>query len=321
MSTKITPKNAGQNDSLAELLDVAKAFASMAKSPKTCKEYNNDWNRFSDWTETNDIEPLPASPENIAAYIVHLDRQGRKPSGIERVLVSISQAHKLAGYNSPTSSAAVRETLKGIKRERGTAPTQKAPLCVSHLRRLLETLPDNLLGKRDRALLLTGFAGAFRRSELVALNVDDLEEVPEGFIITIRRSKTDQEGNGRKIGIPYGGNQETCPVRSIKAWLRAADINEGPIFRAVSRHGVVSNKSMIAQTVARVVKRAAAAAGLDETRFSGHSLRSGLATAAAQAGKSERQIMNQTGHKTEKMVRQYIRDGNLFRNNVTVGLI
>jgi integrase len=185
---------------------------------------------------------------------------------------------------------------------------------------MVTSLPDNLLGIRDRALLLIGFAGGFRRSELVALNVEDLEFKREGLVVTIRKSKTDQEGIGRKIGIPYGSNCDTCPVRSLQLWLEEGAITEGSVFRSVNRHGHVQEGCLSDKAVALVVKRCAESAGLDSSKYSGHSLRAGMATSAAMNGASERQIMKQTGHRSEAMVRRYIREGSLFNDNVSGNL-
>jgi integrase len=178
-----------------------------------------------------------------------------------------------------------------------------------------------LIGIRDRALLLIGLAGSFRRSELVALNVDDVQVIGDGLVVTLRRSKTDQEGEGRKVGIPYGSNPETCPVRALRAWQEASGIEAGALFRSVSRHGKIGGR-LSGFAVAIIVKRYAGAVGLEAAGYSGHSLRAGLATAAAIRGASERSIMAQTGHKSAAMVRRYIRDGSLFRENAAakVGL-
>jgi integrase len=173
----------------------------------------------------------------------------------------------------------------------------------------------SLIGARDRALILLGFAGAFRRSELVRLDVDDCAFGKDGLTVTLRRSKSDQDGAGRKIGIPYGSNPETCPVRSMQAWMEAAGINAGPVFRSINRHGQVKAARLSGIDVARVVKKLVERAGLDPAKYAGHSLRAGHATSAAIAGASERSIMNQTGHKSVQMVRRYIREGTLFREN------
>ena len=205
--------------------------------------------------------------------------------------------------------------MSGIRRTKGTAQRGKAPAVTSVVRAMVEGAPDRLLGLRDRALLLLGFAGAFWRSELVALDVEDLEFTAAGLVVTQRRSKTDQEGEGRKVGIPYGANPDTCPVRAVREWLDEAAVTLGPVFRSVNRHGQVQPGRLSDKAVALVVKRHAPAAGVDPARYAGHSLRAGLATAAAAAGASERSIMNQTGHRSLPTLRRYIRDGQLFRDN------
>jgi len=185
---------------------------------------------------------------------------------------------------------------------------------------MVNAIPENLIGLRDRALLLIGFSGAFRRSELVSLNCEDLAETADGLVVTLRRSKTDQEAEGRKVAIPRGTEEATCPVRAIQAWREAAEVTAGPGFLRVNRHGQIIRQRLSAEAVAIVVKRWAGRIGYQEQEFAGHSLRSGLATAAAIAGKSERAIMNQTGHRSTATVRRYIRDGNLFRENAAEGL-
>ena len=197
----------------------------------------------------------------------------------------------------------------------GTAQAQKAPILTEHIRAMVEASDIGLSGVRDRALILLGFAGAFRRSELVALNVEDCCFSRDGLTITLRRSKTDQDGAGRRVGIPYGANPETCPVRTVDDWRTQAGIDSGPLFRAVNRHGQVRPVRLTGYAVALIVKKLAQRAGLDPVKYSGHSLRAGHATAAAIGGASERAIMNQTGHRSVQMVRRYIRDGNLFREN------
>ncbi len=214
----------------------------------------------------------------------------------------------------------MKQFLSGLRRERGVAPARKKPVLVADLQQILKQIPDSLLGLRDRALLLVGFAGAFRRSELVALDAGDIEPTREGLIVTVRRSKTDQAGEGRKIGIPPGVEEATCPVAALDRWLAAARIDSGPLFRTMNRHGRVLDRRLSAEGVAIVVKRYVEKLGYDPAQLAGHSLRAGLATSAAAAGKSERAIMNQTGHRSVATVRRYIRDGNLFRENAAGGL-
>jgi integrase len=229
--------------------------------------------------------------------------------------VSISKAHQLAGAPNPAKTEQIHLVMSGIRRALGRAQTQKAPAVTDVIRAMLDTLGTGPAGQRDRALLLIGFAGAFRRSELVALDIGDLAFVPSGVVITLRRSKTDQEGQGRKIGIPMGLFPATCPVRALRAWIEAAELVSGALFRPIDRHGNIKPDRLTAHAVARIVKRAAFKAGLDESAFSGHSLRAGLATAAAAAGASDRVIMKQTGHKSRTMVDRYVRSAELFKDN------
>ena len=321
-STSITPviKAAATPLALVELVESAKGYANASKASSTRRAYRSDWSAFVAWCSSCGLDSLPAEPGTVALYLSHLANTGRKPATIGRALVAVSQAHKFAGLASPRSSAIVTETMRGIRRQLGVAQTAKAPVLVEQLRAMLGGLGDTMLGARDRALLALGFAGAFRRSELVGLDVADLAFTGDGLEVTIRRSKTDQEGAGRKVGIPYGSTPSTCPVRAVRAWLELAGIVEGPVFRSVNRHGQLGAERLTDRTVALVVKRAALVVGLDATRLAGHSLRAGLATAAAKAGKSERAIMAQTGHRSVTMVRRYIRDANLFSDNAAAGL-
>lgn len=317
--TGVIPESA-----MVELHDLAQAaagFASKGKAESTLKVYRRDWSAFAAWCDARGLQSLPAAPEAVALYITHLAQQDRKPATIERKLVGISQAHKHGRLPSPTTAVVVRETLKGIRRSLGVAQEQKAPLAVSELRRVLDVLPGRLLGVRDRALLLVGFAGAFRRSELVRFDVGDCAFVDDGAILTLRYSKTDQEGEGRLVGLPFGSTPDVCPVRSLRRWLDASGIEVGSIFRPIDRWAHVGVNRLSDAAVAKIVKRYVAVAGMDASRFAGHSLRAGFATAAAKAGKSERAIMAQTGHRSVAMVRKYIRDGSLFNENAASGLL
>jgi site-specific recombinase XerD len=305
---------------LARLVDAARGFATDAKAARTQDAYRGDWATFTAWCAGSNLVALPAAPATVALYITARAQQGRKVATLAREIVAISQAHKMAGQASPTGDAVVLETMKGIRRRLGVAQTQKTPVLVSDLRRMIATLPDGILGIRDAALLVLGFAGAFRRSEIVALDVADLEFTTEGLVVNLRRSKTDQEGAGRKIGLPYGGSPATCPVRTMKRWLEAGGVTTGPVFRGVDRHGNIAADRLSDKAVALVVKRAAEATGLDAAQFSGHSLRAGLATSAAKAGKSLTAIKKQTGHRSDRMVQRYIRDASLFDDNAAGGI-
>lgn len=306
---------------MGSLVESARQFASEAKATSTRRGYRTEWNTFYSWCQEAEATALPASPETVAAFITHMAQIGRKVATIQHMVVAISQAHKMAGHPSPTATAILRETMKGIRRSLGVAQVQKSPVLPEQIRAMLDGLPDSILGIRDRALLLVGFSGGFRRSEIVALDVADIEFNADGLVVMLRRSKTDQEAIGRKIGIPFGSTPPTCPVRSLRAWLDAASITEGPVFRAVGRWGHVGDARLDDRAVARVVQKYAKIIGLDPKKFGGHSLRAGLATAAARAGKSERSIMNQTGHRSVQMVRKYIREGSLFVENAASGLL
>lgn len=289
-------------------------FIRASKAESTLRGYRADWRDFCGWCESLGVTPLPASAETVAAYIAEC--AGRlKVGSVQRRINAIAEAHKAVGLESPIHHAMVTNTMKGIRRTLGTATAQKAPAVTDDIRAMMDATDAGLIGVRDRALVLLGFAGAFRRSELVGLDLEDCVFGRDGLTVTLRRSKTDQDGAGRKIGIPYGSNPETCPVRIIQAWLEIAGINSGPLFRSISRHGQVQTGQLSGIDVSRVVKKLAERAGLDPANYAGHSLRAGHATSAAIAGASERSIMNQTGHRSVQMVRRYIRDGSLFREN------
>jgi site-specific recombinase XerD len=304
---------------LAEIADRASEFIRQSKAKNTIRAYRADWDHFTAWCKAHGQSSLPATADSVALYVADL-AASLKPATITRRISAISQAHQIAGMESPTRAAKVRLVLAGIRRTLGTAQEAKTPVLVDDLKRMIARLPEGLLGVRDRALLLIGFAGGFRRSELTALDRDAVEITRDGLVVTIRRSKTDQEGEGRKIGVPYGSNPATCPVRSFQSWLESSGITEGPVFRPINRHGKMAAKRLSGAAVADIVKKYVEALGLDASHFAGHSLRSGLASSAAAAGASERSIMNQTGHRSEKMVRRYIKDGSLFRENAAAVL-
>lgn len=232
---------------------------------------------------------------------------------LSRRLVSISKAHTAQVLQSPVESELVRATLRGIRHIHGSAQRQVAPAVKEDILHMVAGL-EGIKGIRDKALLLIGFAGAFRRSELVSITVADIEQAKQGLIIQLLRSKTDQEGRGRKVAIPYARGA-VCPVLALHHWLEIACITEGAIFRAVTRHGVISNSALTPQTVALVVKERALVVGLDPDKYAGHSLRAGLVTSAAQLGVSSWKIRQQTGHKSDAMLARYIRDANIFIDN------
>jgi integrase len=304
-----------------ELADAAAAYAGASRAENTKRAYTNDFIMFTTWCAPQGFATMPALPSTVALYLTALAISDRKVATIERALVAISQAHKLHGFPSPRKAAEVTEVLQGIRRTLGVAPTQKDPVLVDTLRSLVEPMRRDDPGDvRDRALICLGFASGCRRSELVALDVGDLSFGDDGLEVTIRRSKTDQEGLGRKVGIPYGGRPRTCPVRAVRDWIDLSLLDGGPLFRPINRFGKILPSRLTGQSVALIIKRWALEAGFDPALFAGHSLRSGLATAAAKAGKSERSIMKQTGHRSVTVVRRYIRDAELFDDNAAAGI-
>ena len=314
-------QSTGQAVELAEIAADARDYVAASLAENTTRVYRTGWAQFTAWCDEHRVVALPAGADTVACFVADLAKDA-KPATIDLRLAAISAAHRAAGYDSPTKQEAVRLVRRGVRRTLGTAQRQVHPVTVPDLRTMLEGLGSDSAGCRDRALLLLGFAGALRRSELVGLNVADITEGTEGLTVRLRRSKTDQEGAGRTVGIPYGSNSATCPVRACSAWLEVSGITEGPAFRSVDRHGHIGATRLSAQAVALVLKRHAAKAGLDPKEVAGHSLRAGLATSAAAAGVPERVIADQTGHKGTAMLRKYIREGSLFRENAAsaVGL-
>jgi len=296
---------------LAELADQARAYVAATRAKSTLRAYAADWRDFLAWCTSHHVEALPSAPETVALYITHLAGK-RRVATVQRRLAAISQYHQDAGHATPIEDRLVRKTMSGIRRTHGVAPRRKSPTRTHLLRELVRDLPETAEGARDRALLLVGFASAFRRSELVALDRSDLIFDPDGARITIRASKTDQEQAGAIVGLPYGEHADTCPVRALRAWLAHLDDDRPPVFRRISRWGTPACSRLSAQSVALIVKRHAAAVGQDPRRFAGHSLRAGLATSAAAGGATERDIMRQTRHRSVEMVRRYIREGELF---------
>jgi site-specific recombinase XerD len=295
-------------------IGAVREYIRRSKAVNSVRAYDSDWRHFRAWCGLKNQSALPAAPEIVAAYLAELAAWARTSTVMRRVS-AISQAHQVAGHESPARHIVVRSVLAGIRRTHGSAQAGKNPLRVEDLRRIAGQLPETAQGIRDRALLLAGFAGAFRRSELIGLDTGDLEFVPDGLVVRLRRSKTDQEGQGRRVGIPAGANPETCAVRAVSEWLRLIGRADGPVFRSVNRHGQIGEERLSDRAVALIVKRLAARAGLDARSYAGHSLRAGLATSAAAAGASERSIMAQTGHRDVGTARRYIREGSLFADN------
>lgn len=305
------PETTAALPALAEAAVRAREFARNARAGATLRSYANAMRDFSAWATARGLPAMPAAPETVGLYLA--DRAKTLKVGTLGVrLAAISVAHRLAGHRLDTRHPAIRETLAGIRRAFGTAPTRKAALTVPQLRAMVEGLPDTNAGRRDKALLLLGFAAALRRSEAVALDAADIAFGEAGMTVLIRKSKTDQEGEGASLGVPFGRRESTCPVRAMRRWLEAAQIAEGPVFRPVRRGDRVVAGRLYARGVAEIVKRAAAAIGLDPAALGGHSLRAGFLTAAAEAGAPEHAIMRQSRHKSVAVARTYIRHGSLF---------
>jgi site-specific recombinase XerD len=302
--------------SLQDLAGQARAFMESAKAENSRRAYRSDWHQFEAWCRGHSLVCLPAAADTVARYLTALAAD-HKPASLQRKLTSITKAHQAAGFPTPASMqhAVVSETLKGIRRTLGTAQPGKEPLLTADIVKMLDALDEGLPGCRDRALLLVGFAGGFRRSEIVSLDVDDISETADGLVIRLRRSKTDPEAKGATVALPCGSTAATCPVRSYRSWIAAAGIASGPAFRSVDRHGRVGRGRMNAGSVARLIKRAADAAGLDPAGYAGHSLRAGFATQAFLNGAAEVSILRQTRHKSLHTLRKYIRDRSLFRDN------
>ena len=296
------------------LPDTVREFVSEAIADNTRRAYRSDLDHFTAWGGS-----IPCTPEVVASYLAghaHI----YAVATLQRRIASINTAHTASGHPSPTASKLVQATMRGIRKKQGSQQRQAQPLMLEDLIRIMPMLTSSPRDSRDRALLLIGFAGGFRRSELVGLNVEDIEPARQGLIIDIRRSKTDQMGEGRKVGIPFARGQ-FCPVQALEHWVEFSRIESGPLFRSVNRHGAISEKCLSGEAVSIIIKERVSLIGLDPAAYSGHSLRAGLATSAAMAGISSMSIRQQTGHKSDTMLARYVRSGELFSNNAAGQLL
>ena len=300
-------------------LEAAAGYARAEKAEATRRAYKSDFAIFTAWCVERDASALPAAAQSVAAFLAWEANRGTKPSTIGRRVAAIRYAHKLTGLPLPTDDERVRATVRGIRRIHGAAPAKKAPATCDRLLAMVATIPHTTKGLRDRALLLLGFAGAFRRSELVALDLENLEFCDGGLRVHIRRSKTDQDGQGATIGISFGSI--ACPVTAVRAWITAAGITEGPLFRPVRKGGHVPADRLSDEIVADVVKHYAKRLGLDPATFAGHSLRSGFLTSAAAKGASVFKMMDVSRHRSMDTLRGYVRDAELFRDHAGTGLL
>jgi len=290
-----------------------------SKANNTIRAYKSDFNDFALFCTQNGFKSLPSEPKVVSLYLTHLSTKNAKMSTLRRRLVSIGVIHKLKGHYLDTKHPSIIENVMGIKRRKGSIQKAKKPLLISNLKHVINIIDkvnnEEIKKSRDRSIILIGFSGGFRRNEIVSLDYDDLDFVTEGLKINLKRSKTDQFGEGSVKGLPYFDNPQYCPVVSVQKWIEISKITSGPMFRRFIKGSKLSENRLTDQTVALIIKKYLKLAGIDSTNYSGHSLRSGFATSAAEAGAEERTIMAMTGHKSTEMVRRYIKEANLFKNN------
>jgi site-specific recombinase XerD len=290
-----------------------------SKANNTIRAYKSDFNDFALFCTQNGFKSLPSEPKVVSLYLTHLSTKNAKMSTLRRRLVSIGVIHKLKGHYLDTKHPSIIENVMGIKRRKGSIQKAKKPLLISNLKHVINIIDkvnnEEIKKSRDRSIILIGFSGGFRRNEIVSLDYDDLDFVTEGLKINLKRSKTDQFGEGSVKGLPYFDNPQYCPVVSIQKWIEISKITSGPMFRRFIKGSKLSENRLTDQTVALIIKEYLKLAGIDSKNYSGHSLRSGFATSAAESGAEERSIMAMTGHKSTEMVRRYIKEANLFKNN------
>ena len=290
-----------------------------SKANNTVRAYKSDFNDFGLFCSQNGFKSLPSEPKIVSLYLTHLSTKDAKISTLKRRLVSIGVIHKLKGHYLDTKHPSIIENIMGIKRRKGSIQKGKKPILINNLKQIINVIDqqkkDEIKKIRDRTIILIGFSGGFRRNELVSLDYDDLEFVSEGVKITLRRSKTDQFGEGSVKALPYFDSSKYCPVVSLQKWIEISKIDSSSLFRRFTKGSNLSKNRLTDQTVALLIKEYLKLAGIDSKNYSGHSLRSGFATTAAELGAEERSIMAMTGHKSTEMVRRYIKDANLFKNN------
>ena len=311
MSEIITDIKALQQETLLNLQN--------SKANNTVRAYKSDFDDFGLFCAQNGFKSLPSDPKVVSLYLTYLSTKDVKMSTLKRRLVSIGVIHKLKGHYLDTKHPSIIENMMGIKRRKGSIQKGKKPLLINNLKILINVIDkeknEEIKKLRDRSIILIGFSGGFRRNEIVSLDYDDLEFVQEGLKISLKRSKTDQFGEGSVKGLPYFENSKYCPVISIKKWIEISKISSGAIFRRFIKGSKLSHNRLTDQSVALLIKHYLKLAGIESKNYSGHSLRSGFATSAAESGAEERSIMAMTGHKSTEMVRRYIKEANLFKNN------
>ena len=291
-------------------------------APASHRAYDTDWRAFTTWCHRHSLEPLPADPDTVLRWLADQEEDSYATSTIARRLITIRRIHLGHGHTSPTATLSVQTEWRRTRRRLGIATRKVAPITIDILRLMATTCQPTPAGQRDHALLVVGFAGALRRSEIADLNLADIERHADGLILTIRRSKGDQHGVGQRLGLPRGTSPSTCPETTLDTWTQQLDPASGPLFRPVDRHGNIAARHLSGRAVAEIIKRRAKAAGLNPDQYSGHSLRAGFATSAALAGATEIAIARQTRHRSMTVLRGYIREADLFKLNAatTVGL-
>jgi site-specific recombinase XerD len=290
-----------------------------SKAHNTIRAYKSDFDDFELFCVKNGFQSIPSEPRIISLYLTYLSTKNVKMSTLKRRLVSIGVIHKLKGHYLDTKHPSIIENIMGIKRRKGSIQKGKKPILINNLKQIINVIDESKNKKitklRDRTIILIGFSGGFRRNEIISIDFDDLDFVTEGVKINLKRSKTDQFGVGLVKGLPYFDNSQYCPVLSLKKWIKESNIISGPLFRRFSKGSKLTERRLTDQTVAILIKKYLKSAGIDSKNYSGHSLRSGFATSAAESGAEERSIMAMTGHKSTEMVRRYIKEANLFKNN------
>ena len=289
-----------------------------SKATNTLRAYKSDFKDFVVFCAKHGFNSMPSDPKIVSLYLTHLSSNS-KISTIRRRLVSIGVIHKLKGHYLDTKHPIIIENLMGIKRKKGSMQLGKKPILINHLKQIINVIDkqkvDEIKKIRNRTLILVGFSGGFRRTEIISIDHEDIDFVEEGVKINLKRSKTDQFGEGLVKGIPYFNNEKYCPVTSLKNWIHLSKIKTGPIFRRFVKGSILTDHRLTDQSVVLIIKEYLKLAGIENKNFSGHSLRSGFATVAAESGADERSIMAMTGHKTTQMVRRYIKEANIFKNN------
>jgi len=290
-----------------------------SKAINTIRAYKSDFKDFGAFCAKHRFRILPTEPKIVALYLTYLSGKDAKMSTLRRRLVSIGTIHKLKGHYLDMKHPVIIENLMGIKRTKGSIQKGKKPILINHLKAIVDVInkekTEEIKKIRDKSIILVGFGGGFRRTELISVDYEDLEFVPEGVKITLRRSKTDQFGEGMTKGLPYFSNETYCPVAHLKKWIKISNIKDGPVFRRFAKGCSLTSNRLTDQSVVLLIKKYLALAGIENKNYSGHSLRSGFATVSAESGADERSIMAMTGHKTTQMVRRYIKEANLFKNN------